>query len=75
MLRLNLFLLVLAVVCALSVVTSQHKARRLPATSACTTPLAGNFSPQCQQRRSIGFTVSPLVAMRALAPAGGLPES
>ena len=29
MLRLNLFLLVLAVVCALSVVTSQHKARRL----------------------------------------------
>jgi cell division protein FtsL len=28
-LRLNLFLLVLAVVCALSVVTSQHKARRL----------------------------------------------
>ena len=29
MLRLKLFLLVLAVVCALSVVTSQHKARRL----------------------------------------------
>ena len=29
MLRLNLLLLVVAVVCALSVVTSQHKARRL----------------------------------------------
>ena len=29
MLRLNLFLLLVAVVCALSVVTSQHKARRL----------------------------------------------
>ena len=29
MLRLNLLLLIVAVVCALSVVTSQHKARRL----------------------------------------------
>ena len=29
MLRLNLLLLVVAVICALSVVTSQHKARRL----------------------------------------------
>ena len=29
MLRLNLFLLIVAVICALSVVTSQHKARRL----------------------------------------------
>lgn len=29
MLRLNLLLLIVAVICALSVVTSQHKARRL----------------------------------------------